>query len=864
MNSKKKPVVKEVSTKPKKRIAQVAIPQPGFPLDGTEHKLVEHILQDTKKYSDNLMEADQTNNEKWAAELVIANKELAFQNEENKKRAEETIRNLARFPSENPNPVLRISRDGNLLYANEAAFLLLPEWELKLGEPAPEELKGPALEVLEAREVQTIEIPCGKRIFSISLALAPKGKDVNLYARDITKRKQAEEELKKSEGMFRAIFNNVSTGMFIVDLKAQKFFMCNTTCAKMLGYPQEEFLNLDIADLHPVEDMPFINEQIKKFSRGEGGIRSDILFKRKNGSVFASDLSPALLTIADKKYLLISFIDITERKEREEEIQSLTDELSVLYQLSRALANANDIENVIALVNRHAVESMQTTFACIALMEEGDLVPRAVYSLRKTEHDFIIGNRQPITALPFCQHVLDKNESVVLQTGNPDVSSLERATLMFDFALVVCLVPLWAGDDLQRINQALGLLILGEAREEKREPFTPDKIRLARSIGDQAAVAIHRMLLHEHAGRRLEHLASMSEIDRTIASSFDLSFSLQMILKHVIEQLEVDAADVLVFNTSIQALEFAAGRGFRSPRMEGIRVRLGEGQAGQAMLKRKIIQITDVAASEAVFAYPDLLRAENVAAYFAVPLITKGQVKGVLEICNRTTLKPNEEWLDFLNTLAGQAAIAIDNVQMFDNLQRSTDELELAYDATIAGWSRAMDLRDKETEGHTLRVTDMTIKMARTFGLSEAELVQVRWGALLHDIGKMGVPDGILLKPGPLTDEEWVAMKKHPTFAYEMLLPIRYLHSALDIPYCHHEKWDGTGYPRGLKGEQIPLVARIFAVVDVYDALISERPYRKAWQKEKVLEHIKAESGKQFDPQAVKAFLEMKEVADDQ
>ena len=191
---------------------------------------------------------------------------------------------------------------------------------------------------------------------------------------------------------------------------------------------------------------------------------------------------------------------------------------------------------------------------------------------------------------------------------------------------------------------------------------------------------------------------------------------------------------------------------------------------------------------------------EDFVCYYGVPLISKGQVKGVLEVFHRTALEPDAEWFDFLNTLAGQAAIAIENSTLFESLQRSNLELTLAYDATIEGWSRALDLRDKETEGHTQRVTEMTVKLARAFGLSEAELVQVRWGALLHDIGKMGVPDGILLKPGPLTDEEWVAMKKHPTFAYEMLAPIRYLRLALDIPYCHHEKWDGTGYPRGLKG----------------------------------------------------------------
>jgi len=166
-------------------------------------------------------------------------------------------------------------------------------------------------------------------------------------------------------------------------------------------------------------------------------------------------------------------------------------------------------------------------------------------------------------------------------------------------------------------------------------------------------------------------------------------------------------------------------------------------------------------------------------------------------------------------------------------------------------------LRDKETEGHTQRVTEMTLKLARAAGISEKELVHVRRGALLHDIGKMGVPDQILLKPGKLTDEEWVIMRKHPTFAFELLSPIEYLRPAMDIPFCHHEKWDGSGYPRGLKGEQTPLSARIFAIIDVWDALLTDRPYRQGWPKEKVIEHIRSLSGTHFDPKAVELFLKM-------
>ncbi len=196
-------------------------------------------------------------------------------------------------------------------------------------------------------------------------------------------------------------------------------------------------------------------------------------------------------------------------------------------------------------------------------------------------------------------------------------------------------------------------------------------------------------------------------------------------------------------------------------------------------------------------------------------------------------------------------------VQERNNTEEEHKKLQLAYDATIEGWSHAMDLRDKETEGHTQRVTELTLKMALALHVGEENLAHIRRGALLHDIGKLGVPDAILLKEGKLTDEEWVIMRKHPTYAREMLSQIEYLRPALDIPYCHHEKWDGTGYPRGLKGEEIPLAARMFAVVDVWDAVTSDRPYRPAWTKEQALTYIIEHSGTHFDPEIVQVFLKV-------
>lgn len=356
---------------------------------------------------------------------------------------------------------------------------------------------------------------------------------------------------------------------------------------------------------------------------------------------------------------------------------------------------------------------------------------------------------------------------------------------------------------------------------------------------------------------QLQQLAALRSIDLVITSSVDLNQTLTVILDHVRKNLNIDAASVLLLNPHSQVLEFAAGIGFKTSAMQHTRLSIGEGLAGYAVQRRGVVHIPDLKTRETGLQRSLEFSSENFIAYYAVPLIAKGQVLGVLEIFNRSALSADEDWADFLNTLAGQAAIAIDNAVMFKDLQRSNIDLTLAYDKTIDGWSRALDLRDKETEDHTHRVTELTLRLARRMGIADAELIHIRRGATLHDIGKVAMPDGILFKPGPLTEEEWAIMQRHPSIAAEMLKPISYLNPALPIPLHHHEKWDGSGYPDGLIGESIPLAARLFAFADVYDALTSDRPYRRAWLKKDALEHIRKHSGTHFDSAITPVFIEM-------
>jgi len=398
----------------------------------------------------------------------------------------------------------------------------------------------------------------------------------------------------------------------------------------------------------------------------------------------------------------------------------------------------------------------------------------------------------------------------------------------------------------------LGVMIV--ALEAGRQ--ITSEINLLTILAEITGNAIYRAELFEQSQEQIHRLTTLRDIDSAIASSTDLRVTLNILMDHTLKHLKIDAADIMLYHPELQSLTYLCSAGFNNPSPSRPLMRVGEGLAGQVVMNGGIEQVADLRVSNEVKRDPMLAR-EGFVTYIGIPLIVKGQIKGVFEIFHRALFTPNAEWMQFLQTLAGQAAIAIDNAQLFDHLQRSNQEVTQAYDTTLEGWARALELRDRETEGHTRRVTELTMQLARYMGISDDDLVNMYRGVLLHDIGKMGVPDQILRKTGPLIETEWVEMRKHPEYAFNLLAPIPYLRPALDIPYCHHEHWDGSGYPRGLKGEQIPLAARIFSIVDIWDALLSDRPYRKAWPQEKVVQYLKDISGKDLDPKVVTAFLRM-------
>jgi PAS domain S-box-containing protein len=527
-----------------------------------------------------------------------------------------------------------------------------------------------------------------------------------------------------------------------------------------------------------------------------------------------------------------------------EQAQGLATKLKAIARPARQMSALLDLDALVQQV----VQSLQEVTGCYnasLFLQEGDALVLAAGTGGYEDGKPPIGYRLALDQ-GIIGHVAQSGQPMLV----PDVRQESRymAWKGLPYTRSELAVPVKHGDR-----------VLGVMDMQATEPgaFDAADLEALGVLANQLAVALENTLLYQQTQQRLQRITALRDIDMAITASLDLRVTFNVILDQITNQLSVDAADVLLLNPHTQTLEYAAGRGFRIQTLRHTHLRLGDGYAGRAALERCPISIPNLAEAENGLKRSPLLPREDFVAYYAVPLIAKGQVKGVLEIFHRAPLPQEREWLDFLNALAAQAAIAIDNATLFDDLQRSNVELVLAYDTTLEGWARALELRDHDTEGHTRRVTDMTLRLARAMGVSDTELVHIRRGALLHDIGKMGIPDSILQKPDKLTDEEWKIMRQHPVYAYNLLSPIAFLRPALDIPYCHHERWDGTGYPRGLKGEQIPLAARIFAVVDVWDALHSDRPYRPAWPEEKALAYIREQAGKHFDPQVVETFLKL-------
>jgi PAS domain S-box-containing protein/putative nucleotidyltransferase with HDIG domain len=607
-------------------------------------------------------------------------------------------------------------------------------------------------------------------------------------------RKESRAKSKRiSKERYRLSFYDNPQPMWMFDPGTLKFLDVNQAALDKYGFTREEFLGMTIADIRPQEDLDKLLETVKT----RDGLQTTGEWRHilKDGRIIDVEISSQIMEWKGRKTIMVVAQDITRRKSTEREL-------------------------------RGSLERYHNT---LDHMLEG-------YQIIDFDWRYIYLNE---AAARQAQHAPDELLMHTMMEVYPGIEN----TAMFSM-LKRCManrVPQHMENEFKYPNGNSGWF------ELSIQPIPEGLLILSIDITD-------RKLAETKIRSQLEFVTALRQIDIAVLSSVDLKTTLKISLRLVSEQLGVDAANVLLLEPTSNQLKFSCGYGFRSAAIEHSRLRVGEGLAGRVLLERRTIRVPALKSSHE-FLRRELLEGEGFESYIGLPLIAKGRARGVLEIFQRSPLRPELEWLNSLEVMANQAAIAVDNAALFTDAQRSNSELTLAYESTLEGWSAALDLRDKETEGHTQRVTALTLELARAMGVFDSELAHMRRGALLHDIGKMGVPDHILLKPGTLSDEDWSQMRKHPVFAFDMLSHIAYLRPALDIPYCHHERWDGSGYPRGLKRDEIPFSARIFAVVDVYDALTSDRPYRKGWSKRETLEYIRLQSGSHFDPKVVEAFL---------
>ena len=358
-----------------------------------------------------------------------------------------------------------------------------------------------------------------------------------------------------------------------------------------------------------------------------------------------------------------------------------------------------------------------------------------------------------------------------------------------------------------------------------------------------------------------KELSTLLEVSGALASSLELADVLQVAIESVTDLLGLDTG--AIYTLEEERLYLGATTPPLPPEFpDELRLAcLNDHPHIQAAVRTKTpTYLRDARTATLSPAEKVVVDSRQLVSILYFPLLLKEEAIGAFIVGTTKEIRSfSESDIDLCKILSAQSSLAVANAQLYRETQRAIVEITQAYDATLEGWTRMLDIRDHITDEHTHRVADLTVALVRKMGFPESELEHIRRGALLHDIGKMGIPDAILQKPVALSEAEWVIMRTHPTLAHQILSQIDYLAPALDIPLCHHERWDGTGYPRKLKGEEIPLAARVFAVIDVYDALTSDRPYRKAWGREEALAYIQAQSGKHFFPEAVKAFLDVME-----
>ncbi len=520
--------------------------------------------------------------------------------------------------------------------------------------------------------------------------------------------------------------------------------------------------------------------------------------------------------------------------------------LQVQNEITRAILNSDTNQKIASAVIVHLQDLLPCVHISVVQLDAFGQNLSVLASVNREPHALIFGACE-LNQFPEKLIKQLKNGPIFRNDLEAFASENKIAQQMLSLGIEV-----FYSDLIKVAGVAVGALNIGFTLRD----YDSEAAEIIHDVTQTLSIAFKQTTMTEAEERRLSQLEALHCIDQSIINHENFRYSLPLVVEQVMSCCKMDASVILLYSPDTKTLHYAASKGFRNQRVTETVLNLGEGIGGKSAQQMRMIYAHNINEVDADFFDHPFLDGEDFVAYFSLPLIVKDQLKGVLEVFNRSPITADKTWIESFQALGTQAAILIDNKELFDGMQKANAELVQAYNSTIEGWSVALDLRDKETEGHTLRVADMAVKFAQRIGVEEDQIAHILRGSLLHDIGKVAVPDGILLKEGPLSPEEWEIMRRHPVHAYELISHIDYLQPAIDIPHFHHEKWDGSGYPCGLKGYEIPLAARLFSIIDVYDALSSDRPYRVAWSKLDVLSYISDQAGKHFDPVLVEAFLD--------
>ncbi len=644
-------------------------------------------------------------------------------------------------------------------------------------------------------------------------------------------RQDMENARRESEARWQGIFDNSIDGILLFDDEG-RIRESNQAACQAFGYTRDEMLQMQLNDLLSPEDWARLVEGWQRFLALRK-VTAEYRFRQKQGASIPFEVRASAYVLPGLHLAMLR--NLTEKRRHKQEQENV---LAIAAALRTAQTKSETIQVFL--------ESLKNKL-------ELDSIGLAFYNREKNEYKYelVVGIAQDFTG-----QVVPVNEAVaevVQQSQKPYIKNeiLNGPDIIQTYQYLstktLAIIPMIAQHDI------LGLIVAGKGKR-----FEESDVRILMSAADMGANAILRTDLYEMTRRRLEQIEALHQIDMAINANTDLNSTLNVFLEQVLVHMKVDAADILTYEESSRSLIYATGKGFNRKPISFYNIQLGNGCAGSIAQTRRMrwsgnLMIDIEAQNECNLRWPG----EGFSSYCGVPLIAKGMIKGVLELFHRKPLQPDDEWFKFLDTMSGQAAIAIDNATMFNRLEQSHLELMLAYDSTLEGWARSLELHELEAPGHAQRIVMLGQMLAHETGMAQNEMIHFRRGVLLHDVGKIAIPTAILNKPGKLTEEEWNIVRQHPQKAFEILSGISFLQPAMDVPYYHHEKWDGSGYPHGLSGEQIPLGARIFALVDVWDSLTSDRPYRKAWAVTDAVNYLREQAGKHFDPTLVEPFIQI-------